>query len=36
MVESGCRRNDFLCNFSHAGFDVGRLFVFLFVFLFFF
>lgn len=24
MGESGCRRNDFLCNFSHAGFDVGR------------
>lgn len=30
MVESGCRRNDiFLCNFSYAGFDVGRLFFFL-------
>lgn len=30
--ESECRRNDFLCNFSHAGFDVGRVVFFPFSF----
>lgn len=33
MGESGCRRNDiFLCNFSYAGSDVGRLFFFVFLY----